>query len=450
MSSVSILLLFLVCIIFEYLSDYLLNHQQTVSLETNKEARISTLCALYFAQGFPWGFMTIALAAYLNAKGISLAETGQLLAMAILPWTFKLLWAPFIDSFNYPAMGRRRPWIIFAQLMMAITLISMAISDDLITNLTYLSWMFFLHNCFASLQDVCTDALAVDILLPEERGKVNGFMWGSKTIGIGVGGAVMATLLANTSINFTVIFQTGLILLVMLFPLLIRERIGEKLLPWTEGKSMLKTSVDSIRNPIQVVKDIFKGFSLKTTFFVGIFLLCASIGDGINSTKILNFYTQTLGWSDVSYSQVSGGIGTIFEFFGAILGGFLADRIGRKKTIMMGFGGFGIIAIIFGFFLPDYSSSDNFLSAYLFLPPFFRALGLVAVFSLCMNISWTNSAATMFTCYMAISNISTTIGTKIAAPIDSIVSCPNHLFIVVGIVAIIPLLIISFISLDTN
>ena len=206
MSSVSILLLFLVCIIFEYLSDYLLNHQQAVSLETNKEARISTLCALYFAQGFPWGFMTIALAAYLNAKGISLAETGQLLAMAILPWTFKLLWAPFIDSFNYPAMGRRRPWIIFAQLMMAITLISMAISDDLITNLTYLSWMFFLHNCFASLQDVCTDALAVDILLPEERGKVNGFMWGSKTIGIGVGGAVMATLLANTSINFTVIF----------------------------------------------------------------------------------------------------------------------------------------------------------------------------------------------------------------------------------------------------
>ena len=88
MSSVSILLLFLVCIIFEYLSDYLLNHQQAVSLETNKEARISTLCALYFAQGFPWGFMTIALAAYLNAKGISLAETGQLLAMAILPWTF--------------------------------------------------------------------------------------------------------------------------------------------------------------------------------------------------------------------------------------------------------------------------------------------------------------------------------------------------------------------------
>ena len=421
-----------------------------INLTDNKLARFSTLCALYFAQGFPWGFMTVALVAYLGEQGITLAETGQLLAMAILPWTFKLLWAPLIDSVNYPAMGRRPPWILFAQLMMAITLITMATSGDLINNLTYLSWMFFLHNCFASLQDVCTDALAVDILLPEERGKVNGFMWGSKTIGIGVGGAVMATLLANTSINFTVFFQTGLILLVMLFPLLIRERIGEKLLPWTKGKNMLKNSIESIRNPIQVVKDIFKGFSLKITFIIAIFLLCASIGDGVNSTKLLNLYTQTLGWKAESYSQVAGGIGIIFEFFGAILGGFLADRIGRKKTIIMGYGGFGIAAIIFGVFLPDYSSSNDFLSAYLVFPPFFRALGTVAVFSLCMNISWTKSAATMFTCYMAISNISTIVGTKIAAPIDNIVNCPNHLFIAVGIIAVIPLLIISFINLETN
>ena len=68
-----------------------------INLKDNKLARVSTLCALYFAQGFPWGFMTVALVAYLGEQGITLAETGQLLAMAILPWTFKLLWAPLID-----------------------------------------------------------------------------------------------------------------------------------------------------------------------------------------------------------------------------------------------------------------------------------------------------------------------------------------------------------------
>ena len=420
-----------------------------INLKDNKLARFSTLCALYFAQGFPWGFMTVALVAYLGEQGITLAETGQLLAMAILPWTFKLLWAPLIDSVNYPAMGRRRPWILFAQLMMAITLITMATSGDLINNLTYLSWMFFLHNCFASLQDVCTDALAVDILLPEERGKVNGFMWGSKIIGIGIGGSVMGTLLVKTSLNFTVIIQTVLILLVMLFPLLIRERNGEKLLPWTKGKSMLQDGIGSIRNPLDVIKDIIKGFSLKRTLIVALFLLCASIGDGINATKLPILYTQVLGWGSDSYSQVAGGLGPIFEFFGAILGGFLADKLGRKKTIMMGYGGFGLIAVIFGTF-PLYWYSEWFSSVYLIIPSFFRALGTVAVFSLCMNISWTKSAATMFTCYMAISNISTTVGTKITAPLNDAVSCPNHLFIAVGIIAIVPLLIISFINLDNK
>ena len=192
-----------------------------------------------------------------------------------------------------------------------------------------------------------------------------------------------------------------------------------------------------------------KGFSLKRTLIVALFLLCASIGDGMNATKLPILYTQVLGWGSDSYSQVAGGIGPFFEFFGAILGGFLADKLGRKKTIMMGYGGFGLIAVIFGIF-PLYWYSEWFSSAYLIIPSFFRALGTVAVFSLCMNISWTKSAATMFTCYMAISNISTTIGTKSAASLDNFLSCPNHLFIAVGIIAIVPLLIISFINLDNK
>ena len=74
-----------------------------------------------------------------------------------------------------------------------------------------------------------------------------------------------------------------------------------------------------------------------------------------NRKKGVLLYTQVLGWGSDSYSQVAGGLGPIFEFFGAILGGFLADKLGRKKTIMMGYGGFGVIAVIFGIF-PKYTS----------------------------------------------------------------------------------------------
>ena len=81
--------------------------------------------------------MTVALVAFLAEYGITVQQSGELIAMAILPWTFKLLWAPLIDTVNYPAMGRRRPWILFAQLMMAITLITMATSGNLTSDLTY-------------------------------------------------------------------------------------------------------------------------------------------------------------------------------------------------------------------------------------------------------------------------------------------------------------------------
>ena len=48
----------------------------------------------------------------------------------------------------------------------------------------FIAWVFFVHNCFASLQDVATDALAVDLLEDDERGRVNGMMWASKLLGI--------------------------------------------------------------------------------------------------------------------------------------------------------------------------------------------------------------------------------------------------------------------------
>jgi PAT family beta-lactamase induction signal transducer AmpG len=119
-------------------------------------------------------------------------------ALAILPWTFKFFWAPMIDGFRMPSLGLRRPWIAVAQFGMAVTLLgalSTGALDDAAT-IRYIAWVFFVHNCFASLQDVATDALAVDLLEDDERGRVNGMMWASKLFGIGVGGAVLGKIIA--------------------------------------------------------------------------------------------------------------------------------------------------------------------------------------------------------------------------------------------------------------
>ncbi len=145
-------------------------------LSENPRLRAVNFCLLYFCQGVPWGFAVVALLAILSDAGHSAAETAVIASMAVLPWTFKLIFAPMIDSFRIPELGLRRPWIAFAQLGMALTLLLVWFAGGVEEQSTimFLAWVLFVHNCFAALQDVATDALAIDLLEDQERGKLVG------------------------------------------------------------------------------------------------------------------------------------------------------------------------------------------------------------------------------------------------------------------------------------
>ena len=102
--------------------------------------------------------------------------------------------------------------------------------------------------------------------------------------------------------------------------------------------------------------------------------------------------------------------------------------------------------LLFGIF-SAYWEFTYFASAYLIISPFFRALGAVAIFSLFMKISWTKSAATMFTSYMAMSNMSSIAGNKLAGSLNNYVS-NDIAFIVAGGLAAIPLILLIGINAD--
>ncbi|HCP83278.1 MAG TPA: hypothetical protein DIT88_02650, partial [Planctomycetaceae bacterium] len=216
-----------------------------MSLSTQRSQRIPTLCALYFAQGVPWGFMLTTLVNYLSENGLSTEDAGVLTSVIILPWTFKLIWAPLLDTVTYRPMGRRRPWIIVAQLCMALTLLGILAVEpymfgsdmDIAKSYTMLYWMFFIHNVFQSIQDVCTDALAVDILPESERGVTNGLMWGAKIVGKLVGTIVFAIVLDEYGLQQAIWLQFAILVGVMMFPIFLVERDGEKRMPWSKGEA---------------------------------------------------------------------------------------------------------------------------------------------------------------------------------------------------------------------
>jgi PAT family beta-lactamase induction signal transducer AmpG len=388
--------------------------------------------------------MLTALLSFLASKGLTIAESGQLTAMATLPWTFKLFWGPVIDSFVYEKMGKRRPWILFAQIGMALSLVAMIFMGDISENISLLGWMFFLHNCFASLQDVSCDALAVDVLLPEEQGKVNGAMWGSKIIGTGTGAAAMGTLLVSNGLVFTILVQTLLMLVIMIFPLFILERPGEKRFPWSKGgDSSTDLNHSNSHSPLTVIKDLITAFSKAPCYYAALFIIISAINQGINGAVLPVFYNATLGWESDTYSQVVGGPGTILEFFGAILGGVMADRFGRRKVFFIGWGSFSVLSGIFGFMILSMPELPVwFQGFYLIAYPFCVAVGTVGMFALAMALSWSKASATMFTSYMAISNLSVVIGNKLIGPLSDIFSI-GQIYVIMMFVCLTPVILLK-------
>lgn len=436
-----------------------------MALSQDWRQRILMLCAMYVAQGLPWGFMVTALVSYLTERGLNDVDTGDLTYVILLPWTFKLVWGPVIDTFTIRSMGRRRPWIIGSQFMMAVTLLGiiwlgnpdeqMTASGDISPQ--YIRWlglMFFIHNCFASLQDVSTDALAVDVLPPAEQGRVNGLMWGAKLFGKAIGAVVMAKVMSagdayrpGWGIPAAVLIQFVLLLGIMLFPLCMLERPGEKRFPWSREGESAAESGSNFRSPDFLLRDLVKGFSLITTVALFVYGLLHVLGWGIVEVITKTLYTQQLDWGFEEFSYVTG-FAVLAELCGALAGGYLADTLGRKMVMVVGFGSYGLLHLIFAA-CPGLWDQTWFSAGYLLLNPGALAMGSVGFLSAAMNVSWTKSAATMFTIYMTLSNVGHVVGNKLAGWLrgsEMLGLSYEASFAIAGIVTLAPLVLVAFVN----
>lgn len=415
-----------------------------MALVDSRKQRTVMMCGMYFAQGVPWGYMVTALINYVVEQGATPAEAAKLTAVVLIPWTFKIIWAPLIDTMTLRSMGRRRVWIIGAEFMMAASLLGILMVGDASIDIQLLYWMFFVHNCFASLQDVATDALAVDVLPAHEQGRMNGMMWGSKLIGKAVGAVAMAEIIDRWGLMPSVWVQFAILLFIMLLPLLLLERPGEKRFPWSRGKASGLSSTSSLRSPVAVAKDLLQAFSLITTAVFFVFGLTQNLGWGIVEVITKTLYIQELDWRSVEVSRVMG-YAVFPELIGAIVGGYVADRFGRRKVIVVGLGGYGLMALVFAACEPLWQKTW-FSTGYLLLNPGLLAMGAVGFLSMGMKISWTRAAATVFTIYMTLSNVGHVVGNQLVGPLTSQYkfSYPQ-LLSTAGVLCLVPLLLLPFV-----
>ena len=406
-----------------------------------------TLCALYCAQGIPWGFVTVTLLAWLARpeNNFTTEQLGPIVAVAALPWSFKFFWGPVMDRFSIPRFGRRRPWIIFAQSMAILVLGMILLFDDLPSmvwtetpadhwfwNVAYqfapgpLLLMILVANIFVSIQDVAVDALAVDLLNEDERGVANGLMYGSSYFGTAVGGAGLGWVVSMYGIRAGLIGQTVLLGIIMLLPLIVRERPSDSQKSDSEKSDSQKK--DSSQNPNElvaqetkrgesIVKNLVRAFSLRSTILGAVMALGVRVGIGVLTAVFVDYLIKDGGWSQEEYTTTVGGYAVGLGLVGSVSGGFLADRAGTKSMILLSSFLLGALWIGFGM-TPTAIDSKTNVQFMLLAQEFLLAVMSVSLFALFMGISWPKVAATQFTTYMALMNFSTTIGSYAAGYLD--------------------------------
>lgn len=130
--------------------------------------RLVVVVVLGFASGLPLALTGQAMQAWLGAEGVDIATIG-FLSIVGLPYTFKFLWAPLMDRFELPWLGRRRGWLVLTQLALAAALLWMAgISPSAATRSFAL--VAVLVAFISASQDIVIDAYRVNLLPANERG----------------------------------------------------------------------------------------------------------------------------------------------------------------------------------------------------------------------------------------------------------------------------------------
>jgi PAT family beta-lactamase induction signal transducer AmpG len=371
-----------------------------VSLAERPRLRLFTLSALFFAQGIPWGFLAFTLPAYLTQHGADAALLGSVVAMSYWPYVFKWVWGPAIDAVTIRHLGRRRPWIVFAQAMMAVTAGALVLVQDPSGSTTLLLTLILAHTVFNSIQNVAVDALAIDLLDPSERGRANGFMYGAKWAGGIVGGAGMGNVIERLGFDAAIAIQVALLGVILILPVLVHERTG---------------APTARPEPRDIARALSRVYALRSPWFAALAMLVANIAGGALTVVAPDLFMNHLRWQLDEYSAITGGFGLLVGAIGSAVGGVLADLVGHRRLAAIASLVMAAGWIVFAVGEPWWHER-TFIYALAVLEPFTNSIMIVSLWSVCMSVSLKQTAATQFAAYTSLTSLSIVVGSRVVAP----------------------------------
>ena len=136
--------------------------------------RTASVALMSFSSGLPLGLVYVAIPDWMRSIGVDIKVVG-LITLAQAPWSFKVLWAPLLDRFVPPFLGRRRGWAAIAQVALFVVTLGLAGVAGHPDSPWVIGGLALAIAFAAATQDIAVDAYAVDVLRPDEQGVAVGF-----------------------------------------------------------------------------------------------------------------------------------------------------------------------------------------------------------------------------------------------------------------------------------
>ncbi len=299
--------------------------------------RMGVMLTLGFASGLPLALTGSTLQAWLATSKVNI-ETIALFSLVGLPYTLKFLWAPVMDRYIPPLLGRRRGWMLVTQCILIGLIVWMANTHPGKSTLLLACLALAVAFCSAS-QDISIDAYRTDLLHSEERGLGAALSVSGYRVAMLVSGGLALIMAEFAGWRLTYSLMAALMVVGIVSSLFGPEPT------WREAPAV---------NLYQAVVEPFKEFLQRTHALpILAFIVLYKLGDAFAGTLTTAFLLRGVHFSLAEVGLINKWLGFAATVVGSLLGGTIMVRFGLYRCLL-GFGflqgvtniGFSILALI--------------------------------------------------------------------------------------------------------
>lgn len=283
------------------------------------QPKMAVLLALGFSSGLPLFLTSRTLQAWMTKAEVDLTTIG-LFSMVALPYSLKFLWAPLLDRYVPPFLGRRRGWLVITQALLLLTIAAMSIHNPRL-GLQALAFNALLLAFFSATQDIAVDAYRADILTEREMGAGAGAYVIGYRIALIVVGSVALVLADRMPWPVVYLLLSSLMLVGIVTAFFAPEPVLRDVPPQSLAEAV-----------VLPFKEFFQRRGAISGAIVLLFIVLYKYADGIANNMATPFLLQT-GFSQTEIGVVLGGVGIFATIVGVVAAGWFIARAGINRSL---------------------------------------------------------------------------------------------------------------------